>query len=202
MANPSTKPAREASPIAMHIAATRLLLLLPIFGTVGWTEDIAGKVLLAAVIVESIDLRGNERIAVTNKDTGTEEAQMMESAGAAEPSSETDSIHSFTLKSGSRIYRPATTTAGMPANSQIRILPQLTGGKYYFRSLLVPTKQLTEKFPGRHLMVGPPQFARVRAGRPPLSTLNQTETDCFFRSSPTRSRDEEERHCSSVLVSQ
>ena len=80
----------------------------------------------------------------------------MESAGAAEPSSETDSIHSFTLKSGSRIYRPATTTAGMPANSQIRILPQLTGGKYYFRSLLVPTKQLTEKFPGRHLMVGPP----------------------------------------------
>lgn len=114
MANPSTKPAREASPITMHIAATRLLLLLPIFGTVGWTEDIAGKVLLAAVIVESIDLRGNERIAVTNKDTGTEEAQMMESAGAAEPSSETDSIHSFTLKSGSRIYRPARTTAGMP----------------------------------------------------------------------------------------
>ena len=113
----------------MHIAATRLLLLLPIFGTVERTEDIAGKVLLAAVIVEFIDLRGNERIAVTNKDTGTEEAQVMESAGAAEPSSETDSIHSFTaLKSGSRIYRPATTTAGC---RQIRILPQL-GGKLLF----------------------------------------------------------------------
>ena len=52
MANPSTKPAREASPITMHIAATRLpvVLLLPIFGIVGRTEDTAGKVLLAAVI--------------------------------------------------------------------------------------------------------------------------------------------------------
>ena len=72
--------------------------MFPIFGIVGRTEDTAGKVLLAAVIVEFIDLRGNERIAVANKDTGAEEAQMMESAGAAEPSSENDSIHSFTLK--------------------------------------------------------------------------------------------------------
>ena len=97
MANPSTKPAREASPITMHIAATRLLvvLLLPIFGTVGRSEDTAGKVLLAAVIVEFIDLRGNERIAVTNKDIGAEEAQMMESAGAAESSSENDSSIQF-----------------------------------------------------------------------------------------------------------
>jgi hypothetical protein len=52
IANPSTKPAREASPITMHIAATRLLvvLLLQIFGIVGRTEDTDGKVLLAAVI--------------------------------------------------------------------------------------------------------------------------------------------------------
>ena len=67
----------------MHIAATRLLvvLLLPIFGIFGRTEDTGGKVLLAAVIVVFIDLRGNERTAVANKDTGAEEAQMMENTG-------------------------------------------------------------------------------------------------------------------------
>ena len=121
MANPSTKPAREASPITTHIAATRLLvgLLFPIFGIVGRTEDTAGKVLLAAVIVEFIDLRGNERIAVANKDTGAEEAQMMESAGAAEPSSENDSIHSFTLKQWFR---------WMPANSKRILTHSLTAG--------------------------------------------------------------------------
>ena len=36
----------------------------------------------------------------------------MESAGAAEPSSENDSIHSFTLKSGLRISAIANSTAG------------------------------------------------------------------------------------------
>ena len=67
---------------------------------------------------------------------------MMESAGAAEPSSENDSIHSFTLKEWFENLI-ATTTAGClqirkEFSHSHRARSQLEG-KYYFRSLLVPT---------------------------------------------------------------
>ena len=71
----------------------------------------------------------------------------MESAGAAEPSSENDSIHSFTLKEWFENLCHRHDDSWMPANSkriltvsQLRSSPRSQlEGKYYFRSLLVPT---------------------------------------------------------------
>ena len=68
---------------------------------------------------------------------------MMESAGAAEPSSENDSIHSFTLKEWFENLCHRHDDAGCACKFEKRILTfsprsQLEG-KYYFRSLLVPT---------------------------------------------------------------
>jgi len=76
---------------------------------------------------------------------------MMESAGAAEPSSENDSIHSFTLKEWFENLCHRHDDSWMPANSKriltVSQLPHVLRssprsqleGKYYFRSLLVPT---------------------------------------------------------------